>query len=117
MGSAINCEVSSSFSSSFSNTKTACKDSPNGSLSPGPIDFEITGEALLELDGSGTGFQDLAAWHLSKTSASCNYICSSPGGFTISCPETYLTALSTSGSTEEDARFTFTITGSGDWSI
>lgn len=116
-GSVINCEVQSTFSSSYSTSKTACKDNPNGALKPGPIDFEISGEALLELAGSGTSFQDLVAWHLAKTSAPCNYVCSDTGGFTISCPETYMTGYTLTGATEENATFNFTITGSGDYSI
>lgn len=116
-GTAINCEVTSTFSSSFSTDKTACKDNPNGVLKPGPIDFEITGEALYVLSGGGQGFVTLAGLHINKTAFPCNYVQSEAGGFTIACPETYMTSISVTGGTEESVTFSFGITGSGDYTI
>ncbi|WP_372743248.1 hypothetical protein [Neptunomonas sp.] len=116
-GTAISCEVTSTFDSSFSTDKTACKDTPNGELKPGPIDFSISGEALFELSPAGQGFQDLMALHINKTEFLCNYIASEAGGFTIAAAKTYLTQISITGGTEESVRFNFTITGSGDYTI
>lgn len=115
-GGVVNCEVSSTFDSSFSTDKVACKDEPNGELVPGPIDFSISGEALVELSG-GNGVQQLMALHLAKSEFAASYIASEAGGFTISCPTCRLTNMSISGGTEESGRFSFTITGSGDYSI
>lgn len=116
-GTAINCEVTSTFSSQFSTDKISCKDNPNGLLKPGPIEFNITGEALYVLDGGGQGFVTLAGLHINKTAFPCNYVQSESGGFTISAPETYLNNISVTGGTEESVTFSFGIEGSGDWTI
>ena len=116
-GSVINCEVTSTFESSYSTDKVACKDTPNGELTPGPIDFSISGEALVELAGAGNGVQSLMAIHLAKSEVAASYIASEAGGFTISAPTCRLTNMSITGGTEESGRFSFTLTGSGDYSI
>lgn len=116
-GSPINCEVTSTFSSSFGTDKTACKDNPNGTIKPGPIDFSISGEALMELAGAGQDVKTMMAWHLAKSEKLCNYIASEAGGFTINCPTTLLSQMDLTGGTEESARFNFTISGSGDYTI
>jgi len=116
-GAVINCEVTSTFESSFSTDKVACKDTPNGELTPGPIDFSISGEALVELAGAGNSVVTLMGIHIAKTEVAASYIDTSPGGFTISAPTTRLTNMSITGGTEESGRFSFTLTGSGDYTI
>lgn len=116
-GSVINCEVTSTFESSYSTDKVACKDTPNGELTPGPIDFSISGEALVELAGAGNSVTTLLGLHTNKTEFACTYVASEAGGFTISCPTTRLTNISITGGTEESGRFSFTITGSGDYTV
>ena len=116
-GSVINCEVTSTFDSSFSTDKVACKDNPNGSLTPGPIDFSMSGEALVELQPAANGVITLLGLHKNKTEFAASYIASESGGFTISAPTCRLTAISITGGTEESGRFSFTITGSGDYSF
>lgn len=116
-GATISCEVTSTFQSSFSNDKTACKDNPNGTIKPGPIDFEISGEALLELSPAGKGVKDLLNLHKAKTEFAASYIASEAGGFTISAPTCFLTNIQITGGTEESATFSFTITGSGDYTV
>jgi len=115
-GGVVNCEVTSTFDSSYSTDKVACKDTPNGELTPGPIDFSISGEALVEL-GAGNGVQQLMALHIAKSEFAASYVVSEAGGFTISCPTCRMTSMSITGGTEESGRFSFTITGSGDFSI
>lgn len=116
-GSVINCEVTSTFDSSFSTDKVACKDTPNGELTPGPIDFSISGEALVELSPSGNGVVTLLTLHKNKTEFAASYIASEAGGFTIAAATCRMTSFSITGGTEESGRVSFTITGSGDYTI
>lgn len=116
-GAVINCEVTSTFSTQFSVDKVACKDTPNGEVKPGPIDFSLSGEALVELGGAGNGCKSMLTLHHDKTLFACDYVVSEAGGFTISAPETLLTQMDVTGGTEEIGRFNFTITGSGDYTI
>lgn len=116
-GSVINCAVTGSFESSYSTDKVACKDTPNGELTPGPIDFSMSGEALLELAGSGNGFTDLLNLHRNKTEFAASFIATETGGFTISAATCRLTQISATAGTEESGRFNYTITGSGDYTV
>lgn len=116
-GTVINCEVSGSFDSSFSTDKVACKDTPNGEQTPGPIDFSFSGEALLELSPSGNGLVTLLGLHQNKTVVQAAFISGEAGGFSISADECLITQMNVSGGTEESGRFTFTITGSGDYTV
>jgi len=116
-GSVINCEVTSTFDSSYSTDKVACKDTPNGELTPGPIDFSISGEALVELSPTGNGVVTLLNLHKNKTEFAASYIASEGGGFTISAATCRMTNFSITGGTEESGRFSFTITGSGDYTV
>jgi hypothetical protein len=116
-GSVINCEVNGSFDTSFSTDKVACKDTPNGEQTPGPIDFSFSGEALVELSPSGNGVVTLLNLHKNKTTVSASFIASEAGGFTIAAADCLITQMNVSGGTEESGRFTFTITGSGDYTV
>lgn len=116
-GAVVNCEVNGSFDSSFGTDKVACKDTPNGELTPGPIDFSFQGEALVELSPSGNGITTIAGLHLAKSEFPASFIASEAGGFTIAAATCRMTSFNVSAGTEESGRFSFTITGSGDWTI
>lgn len=114
-GSIINCEVTSTFESSFGTDKTACKDNPEGSVTPGPIDFSATFEALIELSPSGKGIKDIAGLHINKTTFAFTWTSTESGGISIS-GSGYISSFSATAGTEEAATFSGTITGSGAWS-
>lgn len=116
-GSVINCESSGSFDSSYGLDKVACKDTPNGEGTPGPIDFSYSGTALLELAPSGNGLATLLNLHKNKTMVAASLIASEAGGVTIAAAECYITAMQVSAETEQSATFTWTITGSGDYTV
>ena len=116
-GAVINCETNGSFDTSFSTDLTACKDTPNGEQTPGPISFSFSGEALVEGAPAGNGVVTLLNLHRNKTVVAASFIASEAGGFTIAAPECLITQMNVSAGTEESARFTWTITGSGDYTV
>jgi len=113
-GGVVNCETSSTFSSSVETDRTICKDSPNGELTPGSITATITGSGLLELAGSGQNFIDLLTIHQNKTQIA--FVWQATGGFAIS-GNAYITEMSGTGETEETATFDFSLEVDGDYTI
>ena len=113
-GGVINCETSSTLSSSASTDRTICKDEPNGQLTVGDLKATLTGSGLLELAGAGQNFVDLLTLHQAKTQIA--WVWQATAGFSVS-GNGYITEISGTGETEETATFDFTIEVDGDYTI